>query len=78
MQTQSNITETYFLMLQHLSIVQKKALAEKLLSDIAENNPQNQKKIHDFYGVWQDEQNAEDMINTLRASRNFTRNTDFF
>ncbi len=78
MQTQSQITENYFLMLQHLSITQKKALAEKLLTDIAQNNQPKQKNIHDFYGVWQDKQSAEDMINMLREARNFTRNIESF
>lgn len=59
--TPLNVVEHYYQMIAHLDNVEKQALVEKIQADI-----QTAQVSSPFFGVWEDERNADDIIMQIK------------
>ena len=75
------VVNNYLGLLQGLSRENKINLVAGLINDIAKE-PEKRKKekevINRFFGAFQSDKNAEDMIKEIRESRNFNRVIESF
>ena len=71
----------YWNMLKNLGKDVKVELISMLASSLAEpdnnDNPHDKKWASEFYGTWNDNRDADDIVADIRNSRCFSRNRDY-
>ena len=75
------VVSNYLGLLQGLSRENKINLVAGLINDIAKEPEKRKEKkdvINHFFGAFQSDKSAEDMINEIRTSRNFNRVVESF
>lgn len=74
------IVDSYWGLLKHLSNDVKIRLINKLSASLVkETEKEDTTHLADkFYGAWVDARNAEDIIEDIRSSRNFSRTIESF
>jgi len=76
MQTPANnaiLMEGYMRLLESLSANQKLDLITRLTDSVKEDVENKKAAFFDAFGAWDNEQSAEELINTIRNSRSFNR-----
>jgi transposase-like protein len=72
------IIDNYLGLLRSLSRENKIKLAAGLINDIAEESDKKTDVINRFFGAFQSDKSAEEMIAEIRESRNFNRTIEAF
>ncbi|MEO8209722.1 MAG: hypothetical protein ABI840_04110 [bacterium] len=70
--TNTKIPDIYFFFLRYLSKENKLNLIEKLTHSVKVDETKS-KPLEYFYGIWESENSAEEIINEIRSSRKFSR-----
>jgi hypothetical protein len=80
MQTEidENIVAGYFGLLNNLSDSNKKALIERLVESLPEKSDLSRSRFEASFGAFESELSADQMIEDIRDSRKFTRETESF
>jgi hypothetical protein len=72
-----NIPDTYFSLLEHLSVKDKLTLISKLAGSIISDKSESQEKpLSALYGAFISDKSADEIIEELRCSRLFNRKTE--
>lgn len=75
----SRIIDSYFAFLKGLSKDNKLRLMRKLSNSIKEDKEEIKTKEFDqAFGAWESKESAEDLVKSIRKSRNFNRNIEEF
>jgi hypothetical protein len=69
----SVMLDNYFGLLKGLSRENKIKLAAGLINDVAEDTGEKPNVINRFFGAFQSDKSAEEMIDEIRESRNFSQ-----
>ncbi len=72
-----NLVESYLHLLEHLSVDQKLDIISRLSQSVKEK-VKSKHGLAYFRGAWQSKQEAEDIIQDIRASREISRRIDDF
>lgn len=74
------VVDSYWSLLKHLSKDVKIRLINKLSASLLKDmEKEDTTSLADkFYGAWKDDRTAEDIIEDIRNSRNFTRTIETF
>jgi len=70
--TRVKIPDIYFAFLENLSKKDKLSLIEKLNDSISIHETKS-KSIDYFYGIWESDNSAEELIKEIHSARKFTR-----
>lgn len=73
----SNVADYYFGFLENLSPDSKLDLISKLSQSLKEENTTSEVSLQSLFGAYQSEETAEEIIEGIRSSRVFNRNTEW-
>ena len=74
----TTLIEGYLQMLDNLSPNNKLDLISKLTLSVKTDITDRKKHFYKAFGAWDSKQSADEIINDLRSSRNFNRQTEQF
>lgn len=78
MKAETEFVETYWSMLRLLSDKVKMALVEKLQKSLSKPMAIEKDRQKDAFGSWVGSESAEEIIDSISSSRNFSRNVEEF
>lgn len=73
-----SLAEYYFGLLKNLNAESKLDLIARLSQSLKKTDAENEVTLQSLFGAFKSEETAEEIIEELRASRNFTRNAVVF
>lgn len=74
----TTLVEGYLQLLENLSPNNKLDLISKLTLSIKNNKASKSKSFYKSFGAWESKQTADNIINSIRDSRTFTRSIEKF
>lgn len=74
----TQLIDNYFALLKNLSTNSKLDLISKLTQSIKSDITDSKDAFDEAYGAWDDNDNAEDLISSIRNARTLNRNTEEF
>lgn len=72
----NSLADYYFAFLKNLNSNSKLDLISKLSQSLKENETEEEVSLNALFGAYKSEESAEEIIEELRASRNFNRNIE--
>jgi len=74
----TQLVNSYFGLLKHLSTSNKLDLITKLTQSVKAETDKDKSRFFKAYGAWDQVESADEMIACIRDSRTFNRNTEEF
>jgi hypothetical protein len=74
----TRLIDNYFALLKNLSANSKLDLISKLTQSIKSDMADKKSAFDEAYGAWDNNDNAEDLISSIRGARTFNRNIEEF
>ncbi|MDP2042472.1 MAG: hypothetical protein Q8S14_17840 [Algoriphagus sp.] len=78
MKAETELVESYWSMLRFLSDKMKMALVEKLQKSLSKPKHEEIDRLKHSFGSWVGQESAEEIIDSISGSRNFSRKVDEF
>ncbi|MBA4302405.1 hypothetical protein SAMN03080617_01835 [Algoriphagus alkaliphilus] len=78
MKAETELVESYWSMLRFLSDKMKMALVEKLQKSISKPKSEEKDRLKHSFGSWVGPESAEEIIDSISGSRNFSRKVEEF
>lgn len=78
MKAETELVESYWSMLRFLSDKMKLALVAKLEKSLSKPKSEEKDRLKDAFGSWVGPESAEEIIDSISSSRNFSRKVEEF
>lgn len=78
MKAETELVESYWNMLRFLSDKMKLALLDKLQKSLSKTKSEEKDRLKNSFGSWVGPESAEEIIDSISSSRNFTRKVEEF